>query len=99
MGVSPKDIPHDEVALLQAFLPVMRDLKRSSEFPLTDLTEQELYLALAKVNLDFCTEEDSLEPRNAALNSCEEILAHVERLSNSDARASETDVGGDPCRH
>ena len=24
MGVSPKDIPHDEVALLQAFLPELR---------------------------------------------------------------------------
>ena len=89
--VSRQHLLADEVALLRAWLETQNypDWEPCPESVLNDLTEQELYLALAKYQLDLSgmtaqgpsTAAEELEHRNAALTDSERALAHAERLT------------------
>ena len=88
----------DEVALLRAFLEAHNypDWEPNPGSVLNGLTEQELYLAHAKLHLNLCnmtarhvTAEDHLNNGNVALAASESILAVAERLSS---RCTGTDV-------
>jgi len=86
--------PHatdNEVALLRVWLEVQDypDWHLDGESVLDDLSEQELFLALAKWHLDLSsmtiedasTPEDQLHYRNVALTASESVLDYAEQLS------------------
>ena len=89
--VSRQHLLADQVSLLRAWLEAQSypDWEPGPESVLNDLTEEELYLALAKYQLDLSgmtaqgpsTAADELEHRNAALTDSERALAHAERLT------------------
>ena len=81
----------DEVKLLQTWLEA-RNYPDWEPYPgsvLNNLTEQELYLVLAKAQLDLSgmtaqaggTPRKEIEHRNLALTASERALAHAEHLS------------------
>ena len=89
--VSRQHLLADEVALLRAWLGARNypDWEPCPGSVLDDLSEQEIYLALAKSQLDLSrmtaqyesTPEEELEHRNLTLAASECALAHAERLA------------------
>ena len=81
----------DAVSVLRAWLKAQNypDWEPCPESVLDDLTEQEIYLAFAKWQLDLSgmktpagsTAAEKVEHRNVALTVSERALAHAERLA------------------